>query len=147
MADIWTIKPQTHLKPSKNWAWSWSSCVSFKSFEFLLPLLYKKNCAVQWSSFKFYNGIDLESFIQTDRATIRGPSGPKKISGIGKGQGSSLTIFLSSFGYNLLYIALPITNSRVHTFNVSIIQVKDIGYSMLFVTGDVVCINTEDSIK
>ena len=79
-------------------------------------------CAVQWSSFKFYNGIDLESFIQTDRATIRGPSGPKKISGIGKGQGSSLTIFLSSFGYNLLYIALPITNSRVHTFNVSIIQ-------------------------
>ena len=104
-------------------------------------------CAVQWSSFKFYNGIDLESFIQTDRATIRGPSGPKKISGIGMGQGSSLTIFLSSFGYNLLYIALPITNSRVHTFNVSIIQVKDIGYSMLFVTGDAVCINTEDSIK
>ena len=51
-------------------------------------------------------------------------------------------------GYNLLYIALPyITNSRVHTFNVSIIQVKDIGYSMLFVTGDAVCINTEDSIK
>ena len=125
--------------------------------EFLLPLLYKEElnsasvlqcyCAVQWSSFKFYNGIDLESFIQTDRATIRGPSGPKKISGIGMGQGSSLTIFLSSFGYNLLYIALPITNSRVHTFNVSIIQVKDIGYSMLFVTGDAVCINTEDSIK